>query len=118
MDLRPGMPGEEPHPLDRLDLGERGARIDMRARIGTPRGFRLADEVLHDLIVLGVEPDAQAGSRDRTQPIEEHPVVRRGDVADRLAEEALVADDSRLGHRLDLVDVLLHDHSDDPEIAI
>ena len=31
--------------------------------------------------------------------VEQHAVVGRGDVADRLAEEALVADDAGLGHR-------------------
>ena len=54
---------EQAHALDRLDLGDRRPRLDVRERIGPALGLELADQVLHDLVVLGVEADAEAGLR-------------------------------------------------------
>ena len=87
-------------------------------RVGPARGLQLPDAVLEDLVVLGVEADPQAGLRDRVEGVEQHPVVRRRDLADRLAEEDLVAADAGLGERRDLVDVLLDDDREVRDVAV
>ena len=53
---------------------------------------------------------------DLAETVEHHPVVGRRDVADRLAEKALVADDAGLGHRLRTGDAVLDEQPDDPEV--
>jgi hypothetical protein len=78
--------------------------------------LKFPDQVLHDLVVLGVETDPEPRGGDLAQPIEHHPVVGRRDVADRLAEEALEADHAGVGHRLEGGDAVLDQQADDAEV--
>src|SRR5258705_12959751 len=106
VDLRTRVLREERDALDALDLGDRRSRVEMRERVRPAGGLRSADEVLEDLVVLRVESIAEASLRDDPERLEQHAVVGRGYVADRLTEERLEADDAGGGHALYFADIV------------
>ena len=87
--------------------------------IRPPGRLELPDEVLHDLVVLGVEADPQAGRGDLAEAVEHHPVVRapgscrssrRGSTCSRRRRPRRSSADRR--------HAVLDEQADDPEVDV
>ena len=116
VDARAGPVGQRGGAVQRLDGDHVGARGQMRQRVVAPGRLHLVLPPEQDRRVLRMDRAAQADLGQDLEPLQHRAVRGARVVAGRVPQKQFRADHALLGHRAELVEIVLPQQAIEPEI--